>query len=258
MSFTQRTTKPENNKYYIRTQQGGYNGAILGRPLDLTANVLANCVGYANGRFAEIQNLGYIKYQLVCYAEDFITKAKAYGLTVTKTPTLGGIMVWRKGKAGDHKDGAGHVAVNENIVDYNTIFTSESGYKASRPFWTKTRHNTNTRWGQSPEYTYIGCIANPGVSVYDRKGIKYMFEVKTVYKGCKGKNVKLCQKLLVAGGYKGKDGKALEIDGSCGANTVYAINSFQSAMRAKGIECGTDGKDDGICGSACWAALLDV
>ena len=51
-----RTTQPKNNKYYIRQVSGGLNGAVQGQPVVSGANVLCNCVGYANGRFNEIIN----------------------------------------------------------------------------------------------------------------------------------------------------------------------------------------------------------
>lgn len=66
--------------------------------------------GYANGRFAEIIGKGKVEFQLVCNAENFIEKAKNYGLQVVNYPTLGGIMVWQKGATLSGKDGAGHVA----------------------------------------------------------------------------------------------------------------------------------------------------
>lgn len=164
--FTVRTTKPSNNKYYITTDKGGYSWAIKGSPTDPTANVLANCVGYANGRYAEIihEESGYngIQYQLVCNAENFIEKAKSYGLKISDKPTLGGIMVWQKGSlSGD--DGAGHVAVVEKIYNSNKIYTSESGWGASSPFWNSTRTNDNGRWGQGSAYKFRGCIVNPAV-----------------------------------------------------------------------------------------------
>ncbi len=160
--FTIRTTKPKNNKYYIRKANGGYSDAIKGNPTDSTANVLANCVGYANGRFAEIIGKKKIQYQLVCNAENFIEKAKAYGLKISNKPTLGGIMVWQKGKSLSGNDGAGHVCIVEKIIDNNTIYTSESGYK-SKAFWNSTRTNKNGRWGQASGYTFRGCIVNPAV-----------------------------------------------------------------------------------------------
>ena len=84
-----RLTQPKNNKYYIRTVTGGLNGAVAGSPTISGANVLCNCVGYANGRFNEIINDPNLtgtaikfRYQLVCNAENFIESAKRQGLEV--------------------------------------------------------------------------------------------------------------------------------------------------------------------------------
>ena len=50
-----RTTKPESgNKFYNTVSKGGYSHCIVGYPTDKGCNVLANCVGYACGRFNEI------------------------------------------------------------------------------------------------------------------------------------------------------------------------------------------------------------
>ena len=160
--FQMRTTKPVNNKYYIRTVNGGYNGAISGSPKDSSANVLSNCVGYANGRFNEIIAAGKCKYQLVSNAENFIEHAKEYGLSISDRPALGGIMVWQKGSTLDDYDGAGHVAVVEKVIDVNTIVTSESAYGGTA-FFNATRNNDNGRWGQGSAYRFRGCIVNPAV-----------------------------------------------------------------------------------------------
>ena len=150
-----RTTCPNNNKYYITTGKGGWNKAIQGKPTKSGANVLANCVGYANGRFAEIIGKNCIEYQLICNAENFIEKAQGYGLQISQTPTLGGIMVWEGlGSL------AGHVAIVERIDNNNQIFTSESAYNGSA-FYNKTRSNSNGRWGMSANYRFRGCIINP-------------------------------------------------------------------------------------------------
>ena len=157
-----RTSKPQaGNKYYTRKASGGYNGAVKGKPTD-ACDVLANCVGYANGRFAEIIGKNKIEYQLVSNAENFIEHAKNYGLTVVNYPTLGGIMVWQKGNTLDGSDGAGHVAIVERIDGANQIYTSESGYN-SKPFWNSKRNNNNGRWGQKDTYTFRGCIVNPAI-----------------------------------------------------------------------------------------------
>ncbi|MBR4429718.1 MAG: hypothetical protein IKS75_00290 [Clostridiales bacterium] len=71
-------------------------------------------------------------------------------------------MVWQKGKTLTSKDGAGHVAIVEKIIDSNTIYTSESAYKGSA-FFNCTRKNTNGRWGMNANYKFRGCIINPAV-----------------------------------------------------------------------------------------------
>lgn len=166
--FQMRTSLPERgNKYYNTTSVGGYSLCIqgkcgsTGKPC-VGLNVLANCVGYANGRFAEIIGKNKIEYQFISNAENFIEHAKSYGLKISDKPTLGGIMVWQKGNTLNSNDGAGHVAIVEKIIDGNTIYTSESGYN-STTFWNSTRRNNNGRWGMGYGYTFRGCIVNPSV-----------------------------------------------------------------------------------------------
>lgn len=155
--FTMRTSLPEKgNKFYNTKSQGGYSYCIVGKPTCDGLNVLANCVGYACGRFNEI--IGHMDYPyLNCNAEDFIVRGKSLGLKVSDKPTLGGIMVWEgKGSL------AGHVAVVEKIIDENTIYTSESGYESAY-FWNSTRKNDNKNWGAGSSYRYLGCLVNPSV-----------------------------------------------------------------------------------------------
>ena len=123
--FNMRTSKPSaGNKFYNNGNNGGYSWCINGSPTDKGCNVLANCVGYACGRFNEI--IGSMKYKtLCCNAENFIERAKQAGLQVVSYPTLGGIMVWQKGATLSGNDGAGHVAVVERIDSANQIYTSE-------------------------------------------------------------------------------------------------------------------------------------
>lgn len=165
-----RTTRPSNNKYYKTKSVGGLNGCIVGKPTITGANVLCNCVGYANGRFNEIMNdpdlkgtVSNFKYQLTTNAENFIESAKAQGLKISDKPVQGGIMVWKKGATLKGSDGAGHVAVVEEVYDDGAILTSESGYNAYA-FRTAKRNNANGRWSQPSGYTFRGCIVNPGVT----------------------------------------------------------------------------------------------
>lgn len=156
--FTMRTSLPEKgNKFYNTKNSGGYSYCIVGKPTCDGLNVLANCVGYACGRFNEI--IGKMEYPyLNCNAEDFIVRGKNCGLKVSDKPTLGGIMVWEgKGSL------AGHVAIVEKIIDENTIYTSESGYESAY-FWNSTRKRGNGNWGAGSNYKYIGCLINPSVN----------------------------------------------------------------------------------------------
>ena len=158
-----RTSKPVNNKFYITDEAGGYSACIVGYPMDRGANVLANCVGYACGRFNEI--IGKNEYPYFnCNAENFITRAKDFypNLEIGQTPKVGAIMVWAKGQVGISSDGAGHVGIVEKVIDTNTIYTSESGYGSSA-FWNATRSNSNGRWGIGSGYTFLGFIYNPAI-----------------------------------------------------------------------------------------------
>lgn len=160
-AFKKRTTKPEaGNKYYITKAKGGYSGAIQGKPTDPDCDVLANCVGYAYGRFNEIGGYGYCKYLSPVNAEKFIQYAG--GLEVGQTPKLGACMVWKKGNTLSGDDGAGHVAIVEQIISPTQVVTSESGYN-SKAFWTQTRNKGAGNWGMGAGYAFLGFIYNPAV-----------------------------------------------------------------------------------------------
>lgn len=156
--FTMRTSLPEkNNKFYNTKASGGYSYCIVGKPTCDGLNVLANCVGYACGRFNEV--IGHMEYPyLNCNAEDFIVRGKSLGLEVSDKPTLAGIMVWEgKGSL------AGHVAIVEKIIDSDTVYTSESGYNSAY-FWNSTRKKGSGNWGAGSNYKYIGCLINPSIN----------------------------------------------------------------------------------------------
>lgn len=174
-----RTTKPEKgNKFYNTTSNGGYSLCITGYPKDSGCNVLSNCVGYACGRFNEI--IGSMKYPyLNCNAENFIERAKSYGLKISNKPSLGGIMVWQKGSTLSGSDGAGHVEVVERIDGTNAIYTSSSAYGGSA-FYNVNRTNSNGRWGMSSSYKFRGCIINPKIGTKTTPDKKQTAAKKTV------------------------------------------------------------------------------
>ena len=152
-----RTTKPEaGNKYYIRKANGGYSNAIQGSPTDKDCNVLANCVGYAYGRFNEIGEYGYCKYLAPVNAEDFMDYKGS--CQIGQTPKAGSVMVWEGiGSL------AGHVAVVEKVISNDEVYTSESGYGSTTPFWTSTRKKGSGNWGAGSNYRFKGFIYNPAV-----------------------------------------------------------------------------------------------
>ena len=162
-TFKPRLTRPEaGNKYYITKASGGWSDAIKGKPADALCNTLSNCVGYAYGRFNEIGGYGCCKYLRPVNAENFIQFAG--GLAVGQEPKLGACMVWRKGATLNGSDGAGHVAIVEQIISATEIVTSESGYGSKTPFWTKRRKKGAGNWGAGSGYTFLGFIYNPAVS----------------------------------------------------------------------------------------------
>lgn len=154
--FTMRTSRPANNNNFIVTGSGGWNTCIKGNPLYGPANALANCVGYASGRFNEIINIardtsGCTYKTLNCNAVGFKERAEAAGLQTGSTPRRGAIMCW--GKEG----GAGHVAIVERVDSNNQVYTSESGWGSSAIFWNQTRTNNNGKWGCGSGY-YFRCF----------------------------------------------------------------------------------------------------
>ena len=154
--FTMRTTRPANNKNFITRGSGGWNTCIKGSPRYQYADALANCVGYASGRFNEIINIaretsGCTYTTLNCNAVNFKERAEAAGLQTGSTPRRGAIMCW--GKEG----GAGHVAIVERVNNNNSVYTSESGWGSSSIFWNSTRTNNNGRWGCGAGY-YFRCF----------------------------------------------------------------------------------------------------
>lgn len=167
-SFSIRTTRPNGQKEYITKSAGGWSSCIQGKPTYGPANTLANCVGYACGRFNEVYNLitGHTgnKYaSLNCNAENFIERAISLGLKIVSEPVVGGIMVWQKGATLSGSDGAGHVAFVEKKNSATQVYTSESGWGSSSIFWNSTRNKGNGNWGAGSGYKYRGCIVNPAV-----------------------------------------------------------------------------------------------
>ena len=235
--FTPRLTKPAaGNKYYITKAKGGYSTAIVGNPMDRECNVLSNCVGYAFGRFNEIIGDTKMTHLQPVNAENFVSVAHAQGLTIGDEPKLGSVMCWQKGATLSSTDGAGHVAVVEQINSDGSIVTSESGYNAKKPFWLTTRKKgADGNWGAKSEYKFLGFIYLPD-------DVNTSITSRVLKKGMQGDDVRLMQTKLANRGYLRKN----EIDGDFGTITLGGLLAFQFE---------NDLEVDGCCGPKTQAAL---
>lgn len=79
----------------------------------------------------------------------------------------------------------------------------------------------------------------------------YMFNPEIVQKGSNGTSVLLLQEILRARGFKGKDGKELELDRSFGDNVQYALKAYQKSRNGS-LEV------DGIAGTDTWKDLIAI
>lgn len=238
MKFKEQLTKPDaGNRYYIPIADGGVNPCIA-KPAGSTLP-FQNCVFYAWGRFNEIAEATNLLRST--NAENFCNIAKEYGLEVGTTPRLGAIACWAKGKVGDASDGAGHVAIVEQIHADGSITTSESGWSASKAFWTTHRKNDGN-WRQSASYRFLGFIYNPAVSDADGEEASTDSPTQPIRKGDHGDAVRWLQAQLIRLGYL----RATERDGDFGRITLGAVCAFQLEHALE---------VDGVCGSKTRAAL---
>lgn len=245
MAFKPRLSAPSTtDKNWIHTSKGGYNSCIL-----ISGNsTLPNCVGYAWGRFREI--LGKTPSLSRGNAEDWWNYPDGYKRG--STPKLGAVACWRKGKTGTGADGAGHVAIVEQINADGSIVISESGYKSFR-FRTYTLKKGYTYF---TGYTFQGFIYNPAVSdststskpstskPTSSTGGKCKVDLSILKYGSSGEQVKTVQRILYCMNGCPSD---LKIDGSFGAITQKYVKAFQKSNRLT---------QDGIVGTNTWTKLL--
>ena len=105
--------------------------------------------------------------------------------------------------------------------------------------------------GKGIDFTELteAATTTPASTPTTTKGDKYMFEPKTVKNGSTGTSVLLLQEILVARGFKGKDGKELTLDREAGTNTIYALNQYKKSRKMK---------QNGICDAAVWKDLIAI
>lgn len=212
------------DKNYTHYTAGGYNYCIK----VYGNSCLPNCVGYAWGRWREM--LGKKPNLSRANAEDWWAYKDGYKRG--QTPKLGAVVCWRKGKAGNGKDGAGHVAIVEQINTDGSIVVSNSGYKSTR-FYLKT---LKPPYNYSSAYTLQGFIYFPVEFEAKKESKTVNIELNVLSRGAKGSQVKTLQRLLLALGYKmtSTDGKTVYgVDGSFGGATERAVKEFQKKSNLK-------------------------
>ena len=147
--FKRRTCAPEHdNPYYYSSKNVFYRDGY-GMP---------NCTCYASGRFAELTNTW-----LPCLgnAEDWIAVAESKGYLISKVPYLGAVACWKVGKVKNGSDGAGHVAIVEEIKSNGDIVTSNSAWKSTEWYEQTLYYSKGYNWTSSSsgkKYEFQGFI----------------------------------------------------------------------------------------------------
>ncbi len=227
--YKPRTAAPSTtDKNWIKDKKGGYNKCIL-----IKGNsCLPNCVGYAWGRWREL--LGKTHNLSTGNAENWFNKNDGYERG--QEPKVGAVICWRKGKAGDSSDGAGHVAIVEKVSANGDVYTSNSAYNGTR-FYMKT-YKKSANYYMGSKYTFQGFIYLP--MEFDPEPVKQTYQgtfptipcVKTksgyrryFAKGDKGQQVKYLQQFL----NWANDAK-LAVDGVVGPKTIEQVKKFQKTV----------------------------
>lgn len=129
-----------------------------------------NCTCYAWGRWYEL--LGKKPKLCTSNAENWYSFKDGYKRG--SKPKLGAVAVWSKGKVGNGSDGAGHVAIVEEIYSDGSILTSNSAWK-TKLFYTKKL----SKGYEIPGYKFLGFIYQP--VEYQVKDNSYTYKVGSTY-----------------------------------------------------------------------------
>jgi hypothetical protein len=160
--FRPRTTPPDT--YDLRwisndPQYGGYNRCIVIN--SATGSVLPNCTGYVHGRWMEESGINECPLSVSNAANYYGYTAD--GMPRGSEPALGAVICFSTGQGGQ----PGHVAIVEEIIDADTIVTSDSNYGAEY-FVTRTRYRSmGWNWWAGSDLVFQGFIYNPNLKNYN-------------------------------------------------------------------------------------------
>lgn len=175
-----------------------------------------------------------------CSCNKMIELLKKLGCWVENdahVPSPGDIMFydWDDDGKGDNKGDVEHVGIVE-AVSGSTITVIEGNYKKECKRRTLAVDGRYIRGYGVPKYD-----SEPAASV--------TVSLPILRRGDKGCYVKLLQHLLTIHGYADPNKKPLEIDGSFGPATQFALATFQSYNKLAA---------DCVCGAESWKALCKV
>lgn len=171
-NYIARTIPPsKEDKDFIKTTHGGNNPGIEIE----NGSCLPNCTSYCRGRFIEI--LRGPSRLSSGNAEDWWNYTED-GYERGQKPKVGAVICWRKGRLWNENDGAGHVAIVEQVKSNGDIVTSESVYGGAR-FRQKT-YTKKSNYYLAGGYEFQGFIYIPCEFKVERKKYKVgSYEVKS-------------------------------------------------------------------------------
>ena len=187
-SFTPRTTPPDpSDLRWISDDArfGGYNRCMIIN--DATGLVIPNCTGYVHGRWMEISDSHECPLSTSNAANYFGYTAD--GMQRGSEPQLGAVICFSTGQGGQ----PGHVAIVEEIVDENTIITSDSNF-GHEYFVMRTRYRSmGWNWIAGSDLVFQGFIYNPDAGKINRSTLLLMLAAKKRKEEENGKSIRIQQ-----------------------------------------------------------------
>ena len=182
-----------------------------------------------------------------CGCEEMIELFKRIGEWVENdayVPNIGDIIFydWQDSGDGDNTGHSDHVGIVE-YTNGNEIIVIEG--------------NKNDAVERRTVLVGGKYIRGFGVPKYAKEEmpITYTFSVRSIYKGVQGNDVLLLAEIL---GKRKYYNLGISPNMKCDDSLVKAINAYQDDRRKQGVELGTDGHSDGICGKKMWRDILGL
>lgn len=281
-------TKVDRNVFYKDYKDTDKEDAIMGVTAQDILNIMRSWLGYseANGKYKQIIDLynshkplarGYaVRYDdewcdatvsaagikagavgligTECGVEEHVKIFQKKGIWIedgTITPQPGDIIVYNWDSNKQPNNGySDHIGFVESVS--GKTITAIEGNKGQGVVARRTipLGYGNIRGYARPKYSKASSSSSGNTGVPAGKS-DYTCTPDIVQLGSTGLSVLLLQEILIARGFKGKDGKALSLDRSAGENTIYALKQYQKSR--KGVL-----EVDGVCGTDTWKDLIAI